>query len=165
MTTDLHLSGPTVTVFGDRDVLDMALSQELGRRGCSTHTVTTPTGWLASASHAIVRVDSRAGTSAIEELARLDGPAAHIVVVVETSGDGEISSDVEGMCRECGAHHNVSVIWHTPLDGLDDGTTSVPAPADLAAAIVDEVGHQEAWTSAPSFASRTFEPARHRGPA
>lgn len=164
MPTDLHLSGPTVTVFGDHDVLDAALSQELGRRGCSTHTVTTPTGWLSSASHAIVRVDSRAGTSAIEDLVRRDAPAAHVVVVVETSGDDVLSSRVEGLCRECGDLHDVSVIWHAPLVDPED-LSSAPTPSDLATAIVDEVGQQEAWTSAPSFASRTFEPARHRGPA
>ncbi len=164
MATDLHLAGPTVTVFGDRDFLDAALSEELGRRGCSTHTVTTETGWLASASHAIVRIDSRAGTRAIEDLAHHEFPAAHIIVVLETSDDAQEAHHLEGLCRECGEHHNVSVIRHAPLVDPAD-VTSAPDPADLAAAIVDEIGLQQAWTTAPSFASKTFEPARHRGPA
>ncbi len=164
MTTDLQLSGPTVTVFGDRDVLDAALSQELDRRGCSTHTVTIPTGWLNSASHAIVRVDSRAGTRAIEDLARIDGPAAHVVVVAETSGDDRSTTHLQRLCHDCGEHHHVSVIWHAPLVDPTEAV-SAPEPGALATAIVDEIGHQPVWTSAPSFASRTFEPARHRGPA
>ena len=43
----------------------------------------------------------------------------------------------------------------------DDG--AVLRASDLATTIADEIGMQEAWTSAPSFSTKTFEPGRHRG--
>lgn len=162
MTTDLHLSGPTVTLFGDRDVVDEALSQELGRRGCSTHAVTIPMRWLGSATHAVVRLDTPTGERAIEDLAARDMPATHVVAVCQTPSDDATSARLDELCRRCGDHHDVSLIWHGPVAvGLDAAVNDV-TPGGLAATIADEIGHQEAWTSAPSFASQTFEPGRDR---
>lgn len=167
MTSDLHLAGPTVTLFGDHDSLDAALSTELGRRGCSTHTVTTPTGWLTSASHAIVRLDSQAGRRAIEDLAACHSPAAHVVVVRETSTDEATTTRFDDLCRTSSEHHDVSVISHAPMPAqtADPADESSSLPAELAATVADEIGHQAAWTSAPSFSSTDFEPHRHRGRA
>ncbi|NRQ49163.1 hypothetical protein [Aeromicrobium stalagmiti] len=171
MTADLHLSGPTVTVFGERDALDEALSAELGRRGCSTHSVTTPVGWLTSVSHAVIRLDTTTGEQAIRDLASRDAPASHVVIVCGTPTDAATTERLQDLCRQCGEHHDVSVIWHAPLEVRLDEARRVlpaeltPAPRDLAATIADEVGVQEAWTSAPSFVTQTFEPRRHRGHA
>lgn len=163
MSSDLHLSGPTVTLFGEHDILDEALSQELGRRGCSTHAVTIPTGWLSSVTYAVVRLDTPTGAQAMQDLAATDQPASHVVAVCETPADETTSARFDELCRQCGDHHDISLIWHGPFDlGLDTAGADV-VPDDLAATIADEIGHQAAWTSAPSFASQTFEPRRHRG--
>jgi len=162
MTSDLHLSGPTVTLFGDRDVLDEALSEELGRRGCSTHAVTIPTGWFSSVSHAVIRLDTPSGERALEDLASSDHPATHVVAVGETPADPATTARFDELCRQCSDHHDVSVIWHGPFDlGLDAAGAEV-VPGELATTIADEIGHQAAWTSAPSYASQTYEPHRHR---
>jgi len=163
MTSDLHLSGPTVTLFGQRDALDEALSDELGRRGCSTHVVTTPMGWLGSVGHAVVRLDTPTGDQALTDLSLRNAPAAHIVAVCENTVGEATSMRLEQLCRQCSQHHDLSLIWHAPLAlGLDDAPDGV-VPGDLAVTIADEIGHQEAWTSAPSFVSQTFEAHRHRG--
>jgi hypothetical protein len=52
----LMLSGPAVTLFGGRESLDHAISQELGRRGCSVHHMSVPLGWLSSATYVIARL-------------------------------------------------------------------------------------------------------------
>lgn len=165
LTTDLHLSGPTVTLFGVRDLLDAALSDELGRRGCSTHAVTTHTGWLTSVTNAIIRIDTSPGEHALEDLASRDVAPAHLVVVSATSDDDELRARFDELCRRCGDHHDVSMIWHSPLGMRLDEGDAVPVirPTDLASAIADEIGHQEAWTSAPSFSTQTYAPGRHRG--
>jgi hypothetical protein len=166
MATDLHLSGPTVTMFGNRDALDAALSDELGRRGCSTHSVTTPVGWLTSITNAVVRLDTETGEHAMADLTSRDVPATHVVAVCATSDDELVAARLDELGRQCGDHHDVSMIWHAPLglpsDGLDG---AILRASDLAASIADEIGLQEAWTSGPSFSTQTFEPGRHRGHA
>lgn len=160
MTTDLDLAGPTVTVFGDHDALDFALTKELGRRGCSLHAVTTPVGWLDSVTHAVIRLDSVAGRRAIEELSTHAGPAAHVVVAVCQSTDDEAeASRLDDLCRRSGVQHQVSLIWHASFDlplGLRDQQGALPG--DLALAIADRLGRSS--TSSPSFTASTFD-ARH----
>ncbi len=169
MKAELQLSGPTVTLFGDHDALDAALSEELGRRGCSTHAITTPVGWLDSVSHAVVRLDTLIGQNAMNALATRDAPATHVVAVCCTPTDDETSARLDELCRSCADRHDVSLIWHPPFDirlgesAHDPLSTVTLVPDDLAATIADEVGHQEAWTNAPSFVSQTFQPHRHRG--
>lgn len=164
MTADLHLAGPTVTLFGNRDMLDTALSDELGRRGCSTHVVTTPMGWLTSVTNAVVRLDTPTGERAMADLTSREVPATHVVAVCATSDDEVFVARLDDLCRQCGDQHDVSVIWHSPFglptEGLDG---AVLRASDLATTIADEIGMQEAWTSAPSFSTKTFEPGRHRG--
>ena len=167
MTNSLNLSGPTVTLFGDRDVLDDALSDELGRRGCSTHAVSIPVGWLHTASHVVVRLDTVAGERAMRDLvASADAPATHVVAVCETTDDATVSDRLSELCRQCGEQHDVSLIWIPPYDlgaHPDGGRGEAADSRALASTIADEVGHQEAWTTAPSFATQVYEPGRHRG--
>lgn len=168
MSHDLHLSGPTVTVFGRRDALGEAIDDELGRRGCSTHVVTTPLGWLSSTTSAVVRLGTPSGERALLDLASHDAPATHVVAVCEKTQDAATTARLSELCRRSSERHDVSLIWHAPLelqlesllDGL--GPQDTAAPDDLAVTIADEVGHQVAWTSAPSFAEQTFDPGRHR---
>jgi hypothetical protein len=163
MITDLHLAGPTVTLFGNRDALDSALSDELGRRGCSTHAVTTPTGWLRSVTHAVVRLDTRAGEQAMSDLTSREIPATHVIAVCVTSDDRVAAAKLDDLCRLCGDHHDVSMIWHDPFDlpiGGLDGT--LVRASELATSIADEIGSQDATESAPSFSSRTFAPRQAR---
>jgi hypothetical protein len=166
LTDDLQLHGPTITVFGDRDALDAALSDELSRRGRSTHTVTTPLGWLASVTHAVVRLDTAPGERALQDLALRDVPATHVVAVCETPLDDATSARFDELCRQCGDHHEVSVIWHGPLEVHADALTQATPRAvleagELASTIADEIGHQETHGSRPSFASQVFAPQAH----
>jgi hypothetical protein len=163
MTTDLHLSGPTVTMFGTRDALASALSDELGRRGCSTHVVTTPMGWLTSVTHAILRLDTAPGERAMADLTSRSLPATHIIAVCVTSDDQAVTARLDDICRQCGADHDVSMIWHAPF-GLPSARLDGVATraSELAASIADEINMQDAWASAPSFSTKTFDPGRHR---
>lgn len=158
MITDLHLAGPTVTLFGNRDALDAALSDELGRRGCSTHSVTTPMGWLTSVTHAIVRLDTRAGEQAMSDLTSREIPATHVIAVCVTSDDEVAAARLDHLCRQCGDSHDVSMIWHAPFDlpagGLDGALVRA---SELASSIIDHIGSQDA---APAFSSSTFTPRR-----
>ena len=158
MITDLHLAGPTVTLFGNRDALDTALSDELGRRGCSTHAVTTPMGWLTSVTHAVVRLDTRAGEQAMSDLTSRQIPATHVVAVCATSDDRVAAARLDTLCRRCGDSHDVSMIWHAPFGlpagGLDGALVRT---SELAASIADHIGSQDA---APAFSSSTFSPSR-----
>ncbi|MFC5676871.1 hypothetical protein [Aeromicrobium endophyticum] len=158
MTTDLHLAGPTVTLFGDRDALGAAISDELGRRGCSTHSVTTPMGWLASVTHAIVRLDTRAGEQALSDLTSREMPATHVVAVCATSDDELAAARLDHLCRQCGDSHDVSMIWHAPF-GLPTGSLdgAMVRASELASSIADHIGSQDA---APAFSSSTFAPSR-----
>lgn len=161
MTDDLQLDGPTVTMFGERDALDTAVSDELGRRGYSTHTVTTAVGWLGSVTHAVIRLDTAVGQRAIGDLMAREAPSAHVVAVCTTPPDDAASARLDELCRRCGEHHDVSLVWHAPLEvGLDAAVdpSVAPIPAELAVAIADEIGHQKTQAAAPSFTSRVFEP-------
>lgn len=165
MITDLHLAGPTVTLFGNRDALDAALSDELGRRGCSTHAVTTPMGWLTSVTHAVVRLDTRAGEHAMADLTSREFPTIHVVAVCATSDDQVAAAKLDDLCRLCGDSHDVSMIWHAPFGLPMGGLDGAPVrTSELAASIADEIGSQDSARSAPSFSSQTFSPRPPRGP-
>lgn len=163
MTSELHRDRPLVTVFGDHDALDMALNDELDRRGRSTHTISTPLGWLVSVTHAVIRINSQTGLQALQDLASRDVPAAQVVAVCEASTDDDFSAQVDELCRRCGEHHDVSLIWHDPFalrvadahDPRIGGPTL--SPGELAVTIADEVWQQEDRELHPSFASQNFE--------
>lgn len=157
MTNDLHLSGPTVTLFGDRDALEDALGDELGRRGCSIHSVTIPMGWLSTVTHAVVRLETPTGEQALTDLTSRDVPAAHVVAVYGTDLDGDTSARLDELCRTAGEHHAVSVIRHAPLGPPVQDAPFDLTPAELAGDIADEIARGGA---SPSFVSRTVEPRR-----
>ncbi|VXC55311.1 hypothetical protein [Aeromicrobium sp. 9AM] len=144
-------TGTTVTLFGASDLLDEALSNQLGQRGCKTHFVTVPSGWLRSATHAIMRLDTTAGAAALEELAETPEPRSHVIAVCPEQIDPAESDRLREMCRACGSHHDVSLIWHTPL-GADAPVNRAAATA-LAVSVADEmVGHSPG--GGPSFVAR-----------
>ncbi len=127
----------TITLFGDNDHVDHALSEELGRRGCRTHAVSVETGWLRSARNVIARLDTNAGQRAIEGLVSGGQPRARVVAVCEQPADEQESLRLQKLCQECGRHHDVSLIWHS---AVPDVTNGEPRPADqLAVSVVDEV--------------------------
>lgn len=164
MTSDLQMSTPTVTLFGDRDALDAAISDELGRRGRSTHSVTTAVGWLRSVTHAVIRVDTAAGEQALRDLASHDVPATQVVAVCGTPLDDATTARFDELCRQCGDHHEISLIWHAPFElrltdeGEIPGGAPPLTPDELAVTIVDELSDQETRSSSPSFATRVFDP-------
>ncbi|MCW2840809.1 MAG: hypothetical protein JWR55_2292 [Aeromicrobium sp.] len=164
MSTDLHTGAPTVTLYGDRGELDSALSDELGRRGNTIHRITTPIGWLRSGTHAVIRIDTPAGEHALVQLASQDLPATHVVAVSETPLDDAESTRLGDLCRQCGDHHEVFLIWHPPfvIDVNEamtlPGLRSVQSPGNLASTVADEVGVQAGRTSRPSFTSQVFAP-------
>jgi hypothetical protein len=151
-------TGTTVTLFGDSDSLDHALGTQLERRGCRTHYVSVPTGWLRSATHAVMRLDTAAGAEALKELSETPEPHSHVIAVCPESVDSSVSDRVREMCRACGMHHDVSLIWHPPLDAevstSPGGTTENAAANALAAKVVDEMMRTPAGQ--PSFVTRPF---------
>jgi hypothetical protein len=158
-------TGTTVTLFGGSDPLDHALSDQLDKRGCRTHFVSVPTGWLRSASHAIVRLDTDAGADALRQLAETPQPRSHVIAVCPEPVDASESDRVREMCRACGVHHDISLIWHPPLD--TDMRAALARPAEavaadatvatnaLAASVAAEMaGHPT--VGKPSFVTRPF---------
>jgi hypothetical protein len=148
----------TVTLFGGSDPLDHALSTQLERRGCRTHFVSVPTGWLRSATHAVMRLDTAAGVEALKGLSTTEQPYSHVIAVCPETVDSSESERVRDMCRACGMHHDVSLIWHPPLDAELPATTSAAAGGvatnALAAQVVDEM--MRASAGQPSFEMRPF---------
>jgi hypothetical protein len=147
----------TVTVFGDNDALDHALGDQLGLRGCRTHFVSVPTGWLRSAVHAVMRLDTAAGVAALEQLADTRQPRSHVIAVCPEPSDAAAADRLREMCRTCGRHHDLSLIWHPPLSPAGVPADKTAATADaLAATVADEmVEHPTVGT--PAFVSRPFE--------
>lgn len=159
MTAQLDLTGTTVTLFGDSDALDHALSDELGRRGCNTHVVTVPMGWLRSATHAVIRIDSRSGADALEGLAHTDHPPSHVIAVCPEQDAGTARERLDQVCQGCGTHHDVSLIRHPPLGpaaaGFDASGTGLAGA--LASTIADQItDHLEAG---PAFVEHPFTTA------
>jgi hypothetical protein len=158
-------TGTTVTLFGDGDPLDHALSDELSRRGCKTHHVSVPTGWIRSATHAIMRLDTEAGAEALEQLAHTRQPRSHVIAVCPQAVDAAESDRVSEMCRACGVRHDVSLIWHPPLDAspvstpLSSSDTAVATHA-LATTVADEMV-EHLSVGAPAFVARPFLLERH----
>lgn len=157
MTNDPGSTGNTVTVFGGSDPLDHALGDQLERRGCKTHFVSVPTGWLLTATHAIMRLDTPAGADALKQLAETPQPRSHVIAVCPELANASDSDRVRAMCRACGRHHAVSLIWHPPLDA------GVPAPGHspgsdpttdaLATTVADEIVEHSS-VGRPSFVTR-----------
>lgn len=151
-------TGTTVTLFGDSDPLDHALSAQLERRGCKTHFVSVPTGWIRSATHAVMRLDTAAGAEALKELADTRQPRSHVIAVCPEPAEASESDRVREMCQACGRHHDVSLIWHPPI-GADTGAPA-KHPADtkatteaLAATVAEEMV-EHASVGRPSFVTR-----------
>lgn len=158
-------TGTTVTLFGDSAPLDHALSDQLGQRGCKTHFVSVPTGWLRSATHAVMRLDTAAGVDALKELAETEQPRSHVIAVCPEPGTTAESDRVQDMCRACGMHHDVSLIWHPPLVG--DVASEHPARTQvttraLAVSVADEMVEHPS-VGRPAFVARPFvvEPEHH----
>ena len=158
MTFDRGSAATTVTLFGGSDPLDRALGTQLERRGCRTHFVSVPTGWIRSATHAVMRLDTAAGAEALKELSRTPQPASHVIAVCPEPADSSVSDRVRDMCRACGMHHDVSLIWHPPLDTeattTEGASTGSAATNALAAQVIDEMMRTTAGQ--PSFATRPF---------
>lgn len=151
-------TGTTVTLFGNSDPIDLALSDQLEQRGCKTHFVSVPTGWLRSASHAVMRLDTEAGAEAFKELADTRQPRSHVIAVCPETADAAESARVRDMCRACGRHHDVSLIWHPPLDGdgaaRQSARTKVTTNALAATVAAEMVEHSS--VGQPSFVTRPF---------
>ncbi|MDR7085434.1 hypothetical protein J2X11_000273 [Aeromicrobium panaciterrae] len=142
----------TITLFGDNGRIDHALSAELGRRGCRTHAVSVETGWLKSAENVICRLDTVAGQRALEGLAGRVGPHATVIAVCEQPANESDAKRLQDLCKACGRHHDVSLIWHSPVG---DAPASEPPPIEhLAVSIVDEVSTKVAHTDGNSFTTR-----------
>jgi hypothetical protein len=163
VTGDLDLQGPTVTLFGDRDALDSALSDELARRGRSTHSVTTPVGWLLSTTQAVVRLDTPSGDFAMRDLLTRDVEPTHVVAVCEESSDDTTASRIDELCRQGAARHEISLIWHAAFKPTTLGAPAepsaapAPSPGRLATAIAEEIARQQEHASNPSFVSQVFD--------
>jgi hypothetical protein len=159
MTEPPGSTGTTVTLFGASDPLDHALGMQLEQRGCKTHYVSVPTGWLRSSTHAVMRLDTAAGAEALKMLAETQAPRSHIVAVCPEPVDTSEADRLREMCRTCGMHHDVSLIWHPPLSA--DGVAPRPDSAGevtthaLAATVADEVV-AHTTVARPSFATRPF---------
>jgi hypothetical protein len=146
MTNAPGSTGTTVTLFGASDRLDHALGTQLGERGCKTHLVTVPTGWLRTATHAIVRLDTDAGVEALRELAETTGPRSHVIAVCPELADAAEAQRLHEMCRTCGQHHDVALIVHPPVDADAVAHT-------VAATVADEVV-EHASVGRPAFVTK-----------
>lgn len=142
----------TITLFGDNGRIDRALSAELERRGCRTHAVSVETGWLTSAQNVICRLDTEAGQRAIEGLAGHDRPHATVIAVCEKPADDLDAQRLQDLCKECGRHHDVSLIWHSSV--VDAPASELPPIEHLAVSIVDEVSAKVRHADGSSFTSR-----------
>lgn len=142
----------TVTLFGDNDEIDRALSAELGRRGCRTHAVSVDTGWLKSAANVICRLDTVAGKRALEGLVGRDRPPATVIAVCQRPVSAYESRRIHDMCEECGRHHDVSLIWHSAVDDAMDADR--PPLEHLAVSVVDEVSERMGDVAGRAFTSR-----------
>jgi hypothetical protein len=147
----------TVTLFGDRDALDRAISDELERRGCRIHSVSIESGWLASTTNAVVRLDSAAGASALRGLTAASGPGVHVVATSVEPPTTPDSARLRHLCEECGANHEVSLIRHEQIAmrPVEIAATDLPV-RHLAVAVVDEVTDQRAGAAEPSFSTRAI---------
>lgn len=164
-SSPLHPDMPlhrVITLFGDHDVLDDALCAEFGRRGRRVHTVSVSTGWLNSATLAVVRPQTLAGASAMEQLANGNQPPAHVVAVCALPADTEAVDRIHELCRGCGVHHEVSLVWHPPLPEAavaraDSAVQRAEIPlGQLAAAVANTVDERSATETRPSFRSLTI---------
>lgn len=165
MPHELALTGTTVTLFGGHDALDQALSDELGRRGCHTHAVSVASGWVYSATHVVMRLDTPAGQQAFEQLLEVERPPAHVVAVCETMPTAASARWTE-LCEKCGACHDIALIWHPALDltvdEMFDGVShEIAPPQELASSIADELALQTTDDHpATSFSTRTYAGTR-----
>jgi hypothetical protein len=148
----------TVTLFGDHDALDQAISEELGRRGCRTHSISVEAGWLASTTHAVVRLDTAPGASALEGLATAHCQGVHLVAICENPETALAANQLRHQCEECGASNEVSLIWHGPIPAAPlqpDADLENRPVRHLALAVVDEIADQTPGSATPSFSARS----------
>ena len=141
-------SALTVTLFGAHDAIGEAISNELERRGCRTHSVSVESGWLGSATNAIVRLDTAAGSSALKALTAAGVPGVHVVATCAATSSAPAAERLQRLCEECSQRHDVALLWHGPIATEppfeDEPRTDEPGlPAQhLALAVVDEVTGQ-----------------------
>lgn len=133
MRPNLDSQGPTVTLFGESDELDDALGEELDRRGCSTHIITVPIGWLPSTSHAIFRLGTSIGDQAMLDLAHTTAETTRIVAVCESSADLDRNERVQASWATNSQGRPGLLMWHEPFDVL---RSVVP---QLACEIADQI--------------------------
>lgn len=155
MTFGPGSTATTVTLFGGSDALDRALSAHLDRRGCKTHYVTVATGWLQSATHAILRLDTVAGAEAFKQLADTPEPRSHVVAVCPETDDAAESDRVRDLCRACGVHHDVALIWHPPLGANGTIEATETNTTALASTVANEMANHLS-VGAPAFVTRPF---------
>lgn len=147
--TVLDAGALTVTLFGNNDDLDTALRNELGQRGCRTHSVSVRSGWLATTTHAIVRAETEAGSSALHGLAEGTQPLAHVVVICEAPLPTRETAQVEDLCRTCGLRHDTELLWHRNVD--DPLAGSGNSAERLASTVADALESHAARDTVPSF--------------
>lgn len=149
--------GPIVTLFGANDVLGHALSEELSRRGGRTHTVSVAAGWFPSTDHAVVRLDTPAGKHALRKLTAMDEPAAHVVAICAKPADRADAELVTELCRHCGVHHHVALIWHQSWEASADDTgarSDDDSTHDLVVLVADEMMEPSDDVTEPAFEAR-----------
>lgn len=115
---------PTVTIFADHGPLVTRIGDELLARGASTHTVSVESGWLESASRAVVDMDSQAGRSAARDLC--DRPAVPTRVVALLPEGMDI--DTEDLCDKCRDRHDLVVLSASQTDVVDRVAEEVVGP-------------------------------------
>src|SRR5690606_5808448 len=114
-------------------------------RGGRTHTVSTASGWFSSVTCAVVRLDSAAGAIALRELMVGSAAPTRVIAIGQEAQDPTVKDQLSELCRRCGAHHEVSLMWYPPMNDVGAGSPAdadgVPA-AELAATVADEVSRR-----------------------
>jgi hypothetical protein len=103
-----------------------------------------------------MRFDTVAGADALQALVETMEPRSRVIAVGLEPTDPWESNRVREMCRSCGLHHDVSLIWHPPLPdrGEPQGSaSSVVATNALAATVADEVV-EHAGVGQPAFVTK-----------
>jgi len=101
-----------VTVFGDGDALDLAVSDVLADRGDRTHLVTVPSGWIGSADPVVLRLDTTSGAEAFRNLADHEGHGERVVALCLRSARASSVRGVRILGRSCSRSHDVTLVWH-----------------------------------------------------
>jgi NAD(P)-dependent dehydrogenase (short-subunit alcohol dehydrogenase family) len=100
-----------ITIFGEADIIGLAVADGLSAHGKRVHLVSARTGWLGSGHDAVADVDTAAGAAALRDLRADDGDDP--VVVLSSADNGrDATASVRSMCRSCAAGRGVALVWH-----------------------------------------------------